>query len=169
MVHLSSRSMTRVGEHEWIERPGGYWAWEQTVQVGVGDAYWHAARLALLRWGVKTRSGFTVEPDAPVSVGVRPVIIARPLGLVIREPVEVVDVIDTDSRVGFAYRTLPGHPVSGEEGFILTRDGGDASLTIRSLTRPGDRLGWRLAFPALLVAQRLTRNRYLRALLPDRL
>lgn len=169
MAHPSSRSMTRVGEPEWIERPGGYRAWEQAVRVGTGDAYWHAARLELLRWGVKTRSGFTVEPDAPVSVGARPVIIARPLGLAIREPVEVVEVIDTECRVGFAYRTLPGHPVSGEEAFILTRDEDASSLTIRSLTRPGDRLGWRLAFPALLVAQRLARRRYLRALLPDRL
>jgi hypothetical protein len=36
-------------------------------------------------------------------------------------------------------------------------------LTLRSLTRPG-RGAWRLAFPALLIAERWYRSRYQRAL-----
>lgn len=56
--------------------------------------------------------------------------------LTIREPVEVVSVVEESDRVGFAYRTMPGHPVSGEEAFIVHRDGGEVRLTVRSLTRP---------------------------------
>ncbi|MFC7876218.1 DUF1990 family protein [Isoptericola sp. NPDC057391] len=59
-----------------------------------------------------------------------------------------------------------GHPVSGEEAFIVHRDDdGTVRLTLRALTRPGRGL-WRALFPAILVAQRLYRRRYLRALLP---
>ncbi|RBY88507.1 DUF1990 family protein [Blastococcus sp. TF02A-26] len=59
---------------------------------------------------------------------------------------------------------MEGHPVSGEEAFVLSRaDDGVVHLTLRSLTRPG-RGVWRLAFPAVLVAQRWYRWRYRRAL-----
>ena len=76
----------------------------------------------------------------------------------------MVDVVETSTRVGFAYRTLPGHPVSGEEAFIVHQEGGAVLLTIRSLTRPAERAGWRLLYPVLLVAQRIARRRYRRAL-----
>jgi uncharacterized protein (UPF0548 family) len=66
--------------------------------------------------------------------------------------------------VGFAYRTLPGHPISGEEAFIVHREGQAVVLTIRSLTRPSDEVKWRLAYPGLLLAQQFARRRYLRAL-----
>lgn len=97
----------------------------------------------------------------------RPVITAHPLGVSIHEPVEVVDVVQTADRVGFAYRTLPGHPVSGEEAFIVCRDGEQVVLTIRSLTRPADKGPWQLAYPVLLLAQKVTRHRYMRALHPE--
>ena len=76
----------------------------------------------------------------------------------------VVAVVDRSVRQGFAYGTLAGHPVSGEEAFVLHRDGdGTVVFTLRSLTRPG--LGsWRWAFPGILVARRWYRGRYLRSL-----
>lgn len=85
--------------------------------------------------------------------------------IVITEPVEVVAVVATDTRVGFAYGTLTGHPVSGEEAFIVHRDEQDRVwLTLRSLTRAAPTGAWRPVFPALLVAQRIFRWRYQRAL-----
>jgi uncharacterized protein (UPF0548 family) len=66
----------------------------------------------------------------------------------VREPVQVVAVVD-----------------DGEEAFVVHRDGsGAVSLTLRSLTRPAPQGPWRVLFPALLVAQRYFRRRYLRAL-----
>jgi uncharacterized protein (UPF0548 family) len=172
---------TRPGDKRWTQPPSGYRTYERTVRIGHGEADWAGAAGALLRWGVKERSGFTVEPDPGPAPGVGP----RPSpggadGLVergrsywlvaalgpftVREPVRVVAVVEEADRCGFAYGTLQGHPVSGEEAFIVHRTpGGDVWLTLRSLTRaaPGR---WRLAFPAALVAQRWYRRRYLRAL-----
>ncbi|SJM60975.1 A3(2) GLYCOGEN METABOLISM CLUSTERI [Frigoribacterium sp. JB110] len=118
----------------------------------------------VLRWKVKTRSGFTVGGDEPAKPGVRLTITFRILGITIREPVEVVDVHASPTRVGFSYRTLPGHPVSGEEAFIVSRVGDEVVLTVRSLTKPSPQQPWRAMFPALRVAQLVVRRRYLRAL-----
>ena len=148
--------------------PAGSRPYERTVPVGHGDAYWTWARAAVLSWGVKTRSGFAVEPDGGGDGGVRPGadywLIARVGPFRIREPARVVAVVDRPDRCGFAYGTLEGHPVSGEEAFVLHRNGdGTVHLTLRSLTRPGSGR-WRPAFPGVLVAQRWYRSRYRRAL-----
>ena len=74
--------------------------------------------------------------------------------------------VEDADRCGFAYGTLEGHPVTGEEAYIVTRrPDGSVWLTIRSLTRPG-RGAWRAAYPAALVAQAVYRRRYVRALRP---
>lgn len=165
VVDIGSGSLTRVGQRAWRDRPAGYRSWEKSTDIGAGEQLWHWATVEVLRWGVKTRSGFTVDPEKRVAPGDRPVINAHPLGLSIREPVEVVDVVDTDTRVGFAYRTLPQHPISGEEAFIIERAGDTVTLTIRSLTRASETWHWRVAYPLLLAAQAVARRRYLRALL----
>jgi uncharacterized protein (UPF0548 family) len=118
---------------------------------------------------VKTRGGFTVEPGPGagrrVQVGADYWLVASLGPFAVREPARVVAVVDQPARCGFAYGTLDGHPVSGEEAFIVYRTpDGHVWLTLRSLTRPA-RGAWRLAFPAVLVAQRWYRYRYLRALL----
>jgi uncharacterized protein (UPF0548 family) len=157
-------SRTQVSEAVWGPTGPGHRRYERRTVVGRGEADWSRASRAVLRWGVKTRSGFTVSDDAPVRPGQRLDVRFRVGPVVVREPVEVVEVVRTPDRVGFAYRTRPGHPVDGEEAFIVTRDGGAVSLTLRSLTRPStDRL-WAVAFPVLLVAQVLIRRRYRRAL-----
>ena len=156
-------SWTNPASTQWRDHPEGFRRWETSTRLGDGPAAWDWARTEVLRWGVKTRSGFTVSPDAAVRTGDRPVIMAHPFGLSVREPVEVVAVVDASDRVGFAYRTLPGHPVTGEEAFIVHRDGDSVLLTIRSLTRPG-RGHWRVMYPVLLLAQAVARRRYIRAL-----
>ncbi|MFC8797732.1 DUF1990 family protein [Promicromonospora sp. NPDC057138] len=152
---------------QWLP-PGGWRAYERTVRLGSGTDLWNAASTAVLSWGIKTRSGFTVDP--PLESGrtaheeERYWLVAR-IGLVrVREPVEIVATIATHDRAALAYGTLEGHPVSGEEAFIVHRDDdGNVSLTLRSLTRAGRGL-WRGLFPLILIAQRAYRRRYLRAL-----
>ena len=156
-------SLTQPASAEWRERPEGFRRWERSTRLGEGQDVWTWARTEVLRWGVKTRSGFTVSPEGTALPGDRPVIVAHPFGLSVREPVEIVAVVDEPDRAGFAYRTLEGHPVTGEEAFIVSRDGAAVILTIRSLTSPG-RGQWRALYPALLVAQGVARRRYLRAL-----
>jgi uncharacterized protein (UPF0548 family) len=137
---------------------------EVTAVIGMGEQAWQRATRDVLLWRVKTRSGFSVSTPEPVSVGDRPTITARPFGIRIIEPAVVVAVVNESDRVGFAYRTLPGHPVSGEEAFIVTRDGDEVRLTIRSLTRAAPQQPWRILYPLLRIAQLVARGRYLRAL-----
>ncbi|WP_309069396.1 DUF1990 family protein [Microbacterium sp.] len=137
---------------------------EASARIGSGDVVWRRATAELMRWAVKTRSGFSVPTAAPVAEGQRVTVIAHVGPIRIVEPVQVVEVVAERTHMGFSYRTLPGHPVSGEEAFILHRDGEDVHLTVRSLTRAAPRGGWRWVFPLLLIAQRIVRRRYLRAL-----
>ncbi|GAA1822759.1 DUF1990 family protein [Agromyces salentinus] len=137
---------------------------EVSRTIGRGDGVWERAARDILNWKVKTRSGFRVEDARPAASGVQLIITARVMGRTVREPVEVVDVVSEPSRVGFSYRTLPGHPVSGEEAFIVHRDGDDVVLTIRSLTSAAPQQPWRALYPVLRVAQVIARRRYLRSL-----
>jgi uncharacterized protein (UPF0548 family) len=133
------------------------------VHIGRGDGTWIAAAAAVMRWSVKTRSGFTVDDDRPATPGADRWLEIRVGPIRIREPVRVVSVVDQPHRVGFAYGTLDGHPVSGEEAFIVHRTGDEIWFTLRSVTAPGRGL-WRLAFPMASVAQRVFRRRYLAAM-----
>lgn len=160
---------TRPGDQEWAPPPG-WRAYERSVVVGRGQQEWQRAAALLLQWGVKTRSGFRIEPDT--AAGTRVVeggdywLVASVGPVAVREPARVVAVVAEPNRCGFAYGTLVGHPVSGEEAFVLHRTAeDDVVLTLRSITRssPGR---WRLLFPLILLAQRWYRSRYVRALLP---
>jgi uncharacterized protein (UPF0548 family) len=151
----------------WSQHPRGFRRYTATVNIGHGPRRWDDAASAVLDWEIKTRSGFAVESfgaerralensDYQLSARFGP--------LTVREPVRVVAVVDEPTRCGFAYGTLDGHPVSGEEAFIVHRAAdGEVWLTLRSLTR-ASRGGWRWAFPVLLLAQKYYRRRYLRAL-----
>ncbi len=157
-------AQTQPSEGVWVERAPGFRRWEKSTVLGTGEDVWEWARGEVLRWGVKTRSGFSIASGASATAGDRPVIRAHAFGLSISEPVEVIEVVDDPDRVGFAYRTLPGHPVAGEEAFIVHRRADTVVLTLRSLTRPAAERRWRVLYPALLVAQAVARRRYLRAL-----
>jgi uncharacterized protein (UPF0548 family) len=137
---------------------------ENRVRLGSGIECWSASADAVMHWAVKTRSGFRVMGEPIAALGVDNELVFRCAGLSVREPVRVVGVVDQPSRRGFAYGTRFGHPVSGEEAFIVHRDEADAVwLTIRSVTMPAP--GWRTAgFPIFLIAQRALRRRYLRSL-----
>lgn len=157
--------MTSPDLRPWPPSDRKYRRSEVTAIVGSGDLVWQRAASEVLRWKVKTASGFDVDTTSPVSPGDRVVVTARTFGLTILEPVEVVAVVQEPGRSGFSYRTMPGHPVNGEEAFIVHRHGDVVHLTIRSLTRAAVQQPWRVLYPILLVAQRIVRRRYLRALL----
>lgn len=148
----------------WTVTPAGFGRYERTVAIGHGAEVWAFASGEVLRWGVKRRSGFRVCPDATVSEGADYRISVGWWPFVVREPVRVVAVVSRTDRCGFAYGTLRGHPVCGEEAFIVHRDpAGTVFLTLRSLTRSAPSGLWRTVFPVLLVAQRFFRRRYRRS------
>ncbi|MFF9125858.1 DUF1990 family protein [Streptomyces sp. NPDC014889] len=131
---------TRPADEPWPSRNTGLRPYARTVVIGRGEADWQAAADAVLRWGVKRRSGFTVSgrdgAGERVVEGAEYQVTAAFGPCVVREPVRVVAIVDTPDRCGFAYGTLPGHPVSGEEVFIVHRSpDGTVALTIRFLDR----------------------------------
>ena len=163
---------TAPGSPVWPDRLSGFRCFERAVAIGSTNEAWDEARSAVLRWQVKLRSGFRVERPVhhgqPVVVGERSWLHASLGPLRVREPVCVVDVVDEPGRYGFAYGTLEGHPVSGEEAFVVHRDrDGTTWFTLRSAVRPAPS-AWRFAFPLILVAQRVYRRRYLRSLATTR-
>ena len=94
----------------------------------------------------------------------RLVIPVGPLG--VPAPAEVVYVVDEPRRRGFAYGTLPGHPESGEEAFIIERRDDDSVwLVISAFSRPSSWFWW-AGYPVLRVVQEIYTRRYLRALAP---
>lgn len=154
--------VTSPGSTTWRPYAPGYRTFEVTKRIAApGD--WLALADAVKHWHVKTHSGFIVNPATAARSGSSYWLQARVGPLRVHEPVRVVAEVSDPTRVGFAYGTLVGHPVSGEEAFIVHRTDEGVFLTLRSVTRHGAGL-WRLAFPAVLLAQRLYRRRYLRAL-----
>lgn len=150
--------------------PKGYRATERRATIGTGRETFERASAATLRWEVKTRAGFRVIrvgehgaffSDEPIAEGECAIVRFGP----VRETVRVIRIIDEPRRRGFAYGTLPEHPLRGEEAFIVDWHDDDAvELVIRSFSRPSTIYGW-IGYPILLLAQEFFVRRYLRVLL----
>jgi uncharacterized protein (UPF0548 family) len=149
-----------------VERSRG----EHRAVIGSGREKFESATTAVLAWQVKTRSGFRVIrvgsqgaffSEAPVVGGECAVVRLGP----IRETVTVVRVVRQPRVRGFAYGTLPEHPLRGEEAFLVEwHDDDRVELVIRSFSRPNGWVWW-LLLPVLAIARRVFLKRYLRALL----
>lgn len=101
---------------------------------------------------------FLVPGDTAVLVSSTPIFSS------VRSPVRVVYVIDEPNRKGFAYGTLPGHPETGEEAFVVEQAAdGSVWLTITSISRPSSWFWW-MTYPVLAAMQAYFTRRYFRAL-----
>ena len=64
--------------------------------------------------------------------------------LAVSAPVRVVYVVDEPRRRGFAYGTLPGHPESGEEAFVVElQEDDEVTFTVTAFSRPASTLAAR--------------------------
>jgi len=82
----------------------------------------------------------------------------------IRAACRVVYTVNESARQGFAYGTLPGHPESGEEVFIIEhRDDDGVVFTITAFSRPAT-AATRAAGPVGRRVQQYITSRYLGAL-----
>lgn len=102
------------------EPPAGYAVIEDVAVVGMGAPRWDRAANELLRWGLHRGAGMLVSSTtAQVQVGAT-VVNAAALGPVrVVVPCRVVGLVEEPSRRGFAYGSLPGHPLVGEERFTV--------------------------------------------------
>ena len=149
-----------VGATRTSTRPAGFHHLEHTSDLGAGDGCFERAREALMTWQMHLGAGLRVTSSEPWAA--EGVVVRCGLGP-LRIPCRVVWLLDEPDRCGFAYGTLPGHPESGEEAFVLARGEGQVTLEISAYSRPG-KLSSRLAGPLGRRFQQLMTRRYATAL-----
>jgi uncharacterized protein (UPF0548 family) len=154
-----------VGATRDAELPAGYDHVERSVVVGSGTAAFERAVAAVFDWRMQRSVGLRVRATGPASEPGTVVVLTAGLrrpGYDI--PCRVVWARTTGDERGFAYGTLPGHPESGEEAFLVRLEpGGDVVFTLRVFARlasPPARLGG----PVSTLVQRLATARYLAAI-----
>jgi uncharacterized protein (UPF0548 family) len=138
--------------------PAGYRSFSHSTTLPPTVDFNAAAR-DLLGWQVHERAGLRVRASAAT---VEQDAVVRLSFFGVGAPCRVVYVIDEHRRQGFAYGTLPGHPESGEEAFVLERGDGAITFTISAFSRPATILS-RLAAPLARVLQDTMTRRYLNA------
>jgi uncharacterized protein (UPF0548 family) len=144
--------------------PAGYDHVERAHVVGAGRHEFDRAAAAVFRWAAQRGAGLRVRADGPASTPGTNVLMTaglRRLGLDI--PCRVVWVADEPHRRGFGYGTLPGHPESGEESFVVSLEpDGRVVYTLRAFARLATPLA-RLGAPVSHRVQTLALDRYVTA------
>lgn len=141
--------------------PGGYRHLRKSTVIGSGRERFEQAAAQGMRWGMLRGAGLRVTATAEVAeVGAEVLVHLGPVAA----PCRVVYIVDEPDRIGFAYGTLPGHPESGEELFLVRYGpNGDVIAEVRAFSRHAT--WWsQLGAPLTLLVQRLVTGRYLRAL-----
>jgi uncharacterized protein (UPF0548 family) len=140
--------------------PDGFHHLRERFELGHGDAAFAHAATLLMTWQMHARAGLRVaasgdaiEPGAVVLCRLGPLPI----------PCRVLWVRDEPDAQGFGYGTLPGHPETGEEAFVVTRSAGVVRLEVTAYSRAG-LLVTRLAGPVGRLGQRIAVRRYAAAL-----
>jgi len=144
--------------------PSGYDHVSRSMVVGAGLDRFAEVAETLLGWQMHRGAGVTVRASAePVVEGTVAVLRLGWGAVGVNAPVRVVYVVDDEGQKGFAYGTLPGHPESGEEAFVVDLgEDGRVTLTVTAFSRPSSLLA-RSAGPLSRGVQRWVTDRYLRA------
>ena len=141
--------------------PAGYHHARAAARIGTGRARFEEAAEAVMRYGMLRGAGLRVEASTEVAeVGT---LVLGWLGPV-PAPCRVVYVLDEPNRRGFAYGTLPGHAVAGEERFSVRYDPASESVyaEVAAFSRPNT--WWSKAgAPVAGLVQRFVTKRYLAA------
>jgi uncharacterized protein (UPF0548 family) len=150
------------------ELPDGYRHVHAARVVGHGDEAFAAAMGGVRHWQLHRRQGFRVVPDdPPVEVGTVVAVDVPLVALHVIATCRIAWVVDEPGRFGFGYGTLPVHPESGEEAFVVERDAangdGEVRLAITAFSRPRHPLV-RLAGPGARWQQARATRGYLDAL-----
>jgi len=137
----------------------GYHHLEQVTAVGSGQRPFDRVADALMRWQLQRAAGLLVTASSPTVIAGSTVVNATAGMVGVLAPCQVIYVLDEPRRRGFAYGTLPGHPLRGEELFTVElSDDGMVALRIMSFSRAA---GAARLVPALSRAgQRRVNRRY---------
>jgi uncharacterized protein (UPF0548 family) len=151
------------------ELPQGYHHVHAARVVGEGDEAFAVAVDGIRRWQLHRRQGYRVAPDdAPVDVGTVVAVDVPLVAVHVIATCRIVWVVDEPERFGFGYGTLPIHPESGEEAFVVERGHphgapGAVRLVVAAFSRPRRPLV-RLAGPMARRQQTRATHGYLDAL-----
>ncbi len=140
--------------------PAGYRHLHVERQIGSGLERFGRAADAVMHWGMQRGAGLRVRASSEIAA-VGTVVVVR-MGF-LPAPCRVVYVVDEPDIRGFGYGTLPGHPESGEERFVVRRDPAtdEVFAEVSAFSRPAT--WWsKAAGPLVTVAQRVIARRYLR-------
>ena len=142
--------------------PRGYRHLHASGAIGHGRTRFEDAAGEVMRWEMLRGAGLRVDATTVVAaVGSEVIVGVGP----VRAPCRVVYVLTEPDRRGFAYGTLPGHAVAGEELFAVRFDPQDQAVYAEVTAFSRQATWWsRLGAPVTSVAQRLISRRYLRAL-----
>lgn len=145
--------------------PAGYVHTERRAVVGSGPQAWDRAVEALFGWRAQRGAGLRVRASGPADTPGTVVVLTAGLPWLGYDiPCRVVWARADGPERGFAYGTLPGHPVSGEESFLLSvTPDGDVQFAVRAFSRPATALA-RLGGPASRAVQLLAIDRYIAAI-----
>lgn len=135
-------------------------AW-QRVAGGGEDAFERSAA-AIRAWAGHRKAGAIVHPtDAPIEVGTVVALALPVMGIWVTATCRIVWILDEPDAFGFGYGTLPHHPESGEESFVVRRhEDGSVAVEIVAVSRPQTLLT-KLSGPIGTFIQRRTAQRYL--------
>ena len=142
------------------ELPTGYAVNQARIQRGQGERTFNQAVAAMRDWKMfDTDWAKICWPDAPIESGSTVAVLASHFGFWSAHPARIIYLIDDDNeqhrRFGFAYGTLAGHGMQGEETFIIEWQHGDDSVwyDLRSFSRPKQLLTT-LAYPIARMLQK---------------
>ncbi|HET7326173.1 MAG TPA: DUF1990 domain-containing protein [Nocardioidaceae bacterium] len=152
-----------VGGTRWRATPAGFHAAEHRSVLGSDHGRFDRAVDALLHWRMHDAAGLRMQATGPVAVGVDSLGRLGVGRFAVPVPCRVVWVVREPDRVGFGYGSLPGHPASGEESFVLERVAGEVVFTVRAFSR-GAQWYTRCGAPLARSAQRAYLRRYAGAL-----
>jgi uncharacterized protein (UPF0548 family) len=141
--------------------PAGYAHGERAAVVGQGRAAFERAVAAVFAWRMQRGLGLRVRASgSPREPGTVVVLTAGLPRFGYDIPCRVVWSRTDGDVQGFGYGSLPGHPESGEESFLVTlRPDGDVVFTTRVFSRPATPLA-RLGGPASRAVQAAALSRY---------
>ena len=131
-------------------------------RIGDADAFDRAVT-GLRTWVAHEGAGLRVFPQEPVAPDETVIALTSIGPMRMTAPCRIVGVFKEPDSFGFSYGTLPGHPESGEETFVLERRDAGTYFCVRAFSRPVEPLA-RLAGPIGRAVQRSVTRRYVTGL-----
>ena len=139
--------------------PAGYHHVRLSSRIGSGRARFEQAADEVMRYGMLRGAGLRVTATSEVAeVGTNVLGRLGPFSA----PCRVVYVVDEPNHRGFAYGSLPGHAVAGEEMFGVRFEPADESVHAEVVAFSTPATWWsQIGAPVASIVQRVITRRYL--------